>query len=68
MNEQPKLSDAEWALLIDLLQQERISCRSRSITRGLRPSATSCNDAGKWWRPCWKVRRRSAARDRRQNY
>ena len=23
MNEQPKLSDAEWALLIDLLQQER---------------------------------------------
>jgi hypothetical protein len=23
MNEQPKLSEAEWALLIDLLQQER---------------------------------------------
>ena len=23
MNEQPKLSDGEWALLIDLLQQER---------------------------------------------
>ncbi len=23
MSEQPKLSDAEWALLIDLLQQER---------------------------------------------